>query len=347
MDPTRLPQAPYGPRFGGGVRQEPSMERRTFMALVAGSVLAAPLAAGAQQPGKVYRLGVMLASSASNNPLLDAFRQGLRELGWMDGKNIELEIRGDGNSERYPAIAAELIRLRVDMIVVANSPAAAAAKNATSTLPIVMVTVGNPVGRGLVDSIARPGGNITGLTIMEADIVGKQLQLLKETIPRASRVSVVRNARAASLSSKNLEVAAQLLAIQPQILEVRSPEEFDNAFSTMIRGRSDALLVMSDSMFFVHRKRLADLAIKARLPTMFTTSEYAEAGGLMAYGASSLYNFRRAAVYVDKILKGAKPADLPIEQPTQFEFVINLKTAKALGVTIPPSLLGRADRVIQ
>ena len=213
-----------------------------------------------------------------------------------------------------------------------------------------MVVVGNPVGRGFVDSIARPGGNITGLTIIDSDIVGKQLQLLKEAIPRASRFSVLRNAATptgAGLASKNLEVAAQLLGIQPQILAVRSPEEFDDVFSAMIRERSDALLVMSDSMFFAHRTRLADLAVKARLPTMFTTGEYAEAGGLMAYGANFLYNFRRAAVYVDKILKGAKPADLPIEQPTQFEFVINLKTAKALGVTIPPSLLGRADRVIQ
>jgi putative tryptophan/tyrosine transport system substrate-binding protein len=323
------------------------MERRTFMALVAGSVLAAPLAAGAQQPGKVYRLGVMLASSASNNPLLDAFRQRLRELGWVEGKNIELEIRGDGTSERYPAIAAELIRLRVDMIVVGNGPAAAAARNATSTLPIVMASVGNPVGRGLVDTIARPGGNITGLSLMDEDIVGKQLQVLKEAIPQASRVSVLRTAPARVLSSKNLEVAAQLLAIQPQTLGVRSPEEFDDAFSTMIRGRSDALFVMSDSMFFVHRKRLADLAIKFRLPTMFAGREYAEAGGLMAYGPSSLHTWHRAAIYVDKILKGAKPADLPIEQPTQFELVINLKTAKALGVTIPPSLLGRADRVIQ
>ncbi len=353
MDPTRLPQAPYGPRFGDGVQHEPSMERRTFMALVAASVLAAPLAAEALQPGKVYRIGWLVSSSVSPSAhFIDAFRQGMRELGWVEGKNFELEFSraAGGNFDRLPAIVAELIRLRVDLIVASNTPATVAAKNATSTLPIVIVVVGNPVGRGFVDSIARPGGNITGLTVIDSDIVGKQLQLLKEAIPRASRFSVLRNAATptgAGLASKNLEVAAQLLGIQPQILAVRSPEEFDDVFSAMIRERSDALLLMSDSMFFAHRTRLADLAVKARLPTMFTTGEYAEAGGLMAYGANFLYNFRRAAVYVDKILKGAKPADLPIEQPTQFEFVINLKTAKALGVTIPPSLLGRADRVIQ
>jgi putative ABC transport system substrate-binding protein len=324
------------------------MERRTFIALVSGGLLAAPLAAEAQQPGKVYRIGMMQLFTNVAPHLDDAFRQALRELGWVEGKNIEFVVlSADGKSDRLPAIAAELVRRKVDVIIASVRPLAEAAKKATSTIPIVIVVTGDPVGSGLVDSLARPGGNITGLSVMNVEVTAKSLQILKEAIPRASRVSTLQSWVGRGLTAKELEGAAQMLGIQLQVVVAQSPEAFDEAFSTMIRGRSDGLLVHSSPMFFLHRARLAELAAKARLPTIFGTSEYVQVGGLMAYSPSFLYNWRRAAVYVDKILKGAKPADLPIEQPTTFELVINLKTAKALGLTIPQSLLQRADEVIQ
>jgi putative ABC transport system substrate-binding protein len=326
------------------------ISRRTFIrgALV---VASAPLATEAQQAGKVYRIGLMLGSSVSAAaPHVDEFRQGLRELGWVEGKNFALEIRAaEGKYERFPAFAAELVRLKVDLIVAPTGPAAEAAKNATRTIPIVMMVVPDPVGSGLVASLARPGGNITGLSSLLVELSAKQLEILKEAIPQASRVSVLQNpaAPASPLMVKEVEGAARLLGTQLQVLAARSPEEFDGAFATMIRGRSDALFVLADPMFFLHRTRLADLAAKSRLPTMYAITEHAEAGGLMAYAANGKYNYRRAASYVDKILKGAKPADLPVEQPTRFELVINMKTAKALGLTIPPLLLLRADRLIE
>ena len=340
------------------------MERRVFLGTMAGGLLAAPLAAEAQQPAKVWRIGVILVGSISLAvPYLDAFRQGLRELGWVEGKNFALEVRAaEGKYERFPAFATDLGRLKVDIIVTSNAAAAWAAKNATSTIPIVMVNPGDPVGQGLVASLARPGGNVTGLSMMAVDITGKELAILKEAIPQASRVSVLQNpanadaevARGISPKSTTLvrmveevEGVARTLGIQLQVLSARSPEEFDGAFTTMIRGRSDALLVLADSMFFFHRTRLADLATKAHLPTMFNGAEYVEAGGLMSYATNNFHLWRRAAVYVDRILKGAKPADLPIEQPTKFEMIINMKAAKALGLTIPPALLVRADQVIQ
>jgi putative ABC transport system substrate-binding protein len=331
------------------------IDRRAFLAGTGAVLLAAPLAVEAQQPGKVYRIGLMFGSSVSASAhLIDAFKQGMRELGWVEGKNIEYEVRAaEGKPERFPAIAAELLRLKVDLLLAPTNPAARAAKNATSTVPIVIVVASEAVESRLVDSLARPGGNITGLTLATLETLAKQLQILKEAIPRASRVSVLQRVvggpQAPSVTSyqKELERAARLLRIQLQLVGVQSPEEFDDAFSTMTRGRSDALLVMSNYMFFLHRTRLAELAAKSRLPGMFPVAEYAEAGGLMAYAQSFRDCHRRAAVYVDKILKGAKPADLPVEQPTKFELVINLKTANALGLTIPPSLLGRADQVIQ
>jgi putative ABC transport system substrate-binding protein len=325
------------------------MDRRTFMGLVSGGVLTGPLAAEAQQAGKVYRIGLMLYFHASaSQHLLDAFRQALRELGWVEGKNIEFEIlTAEGKSDPLPAMAAELVRRRVDVIIALVRPFTEAAKKATSTIPIAMVTVGDPVGSGLVESLARPGGNITGLSVMTVELTAKALQILKEAIPRASRVSALQSWVGPSPVTTELERAAQFLGIQLQVVVAPSPEAFDEAFSTMIRGRSDALIVHSSPVFFLHQTRLVELAAKARLPAIFSASEYAQAGGLMAYAPNFLYHFRRAAVYVDKILKGAKPADLPIEQPTKFELVINLKTAKALGLTIPQSLLLRADEVIQ
>ena len=325
------------------------IDRRSFIAGSGAVLLTAPLGAEAQQPGKVYRIGWMIGSSVSASaPLIDAFKQGMRELGWVEGKNIDYEVRAaDGKLERLPAIAADLLRLKIDLFLTPTTAATRAARNATTTIPIVMVIPSDPLGAGLVDSLARPGGNVTGLSGMGMEIGSKQLQILKETVPPASRVSVLLTTSGPNAVRVELERAAKALGIQLQVLAARGPEEFDGAFSAMIRGRSQGLIIDSPPVYFLHRKQLAELAVKARLPAMFGSREYAEAGGLMAYGASFADNHRRAAVYVDKILKGAKPADLPVEQPTKFELVINLKTAKALGLTIPPSLLGRADEVIQ
>jgi putative ABC transport system substrate-binding protein len=330
------------------------VDRRRFLVTSLAGALAAPLAR-AEQAGKVYRIGWMIGSSISAAAHLnDAFRQGMRELGWVEGKNIEYEIRAaEGRLERFPEIVAELLRLKVDLFFTPTNAAAAAAKNATNTVPIVTAVASDVVESGLVDSLARPGGNITGLSLMTVDTLAKQLQLLKEAIPRVSRVSVLRRTGgrpqppAGSPWEQELKRAARLLRIQLQVVWVQGPEGFDDAFSTMTRERADALLVTSNYMFFLHRTRLAQLATKARLPGMYPVSEYVEAGGLMAYAQSLRDCHRRAAVYVDKILRGAKPADLPVEQPTKFELVINLRTAKALGLTVSPSLLARADQVIE
>jgi len=319
------------------------IDRRAFLGTLA--LLAAPLGVEGQQAGKVYRIGIMFVGSVGPHAYLDAFRQGLRESGWIEGKNIELEVRAaDGKLERLPGLAAELVRLKVDVIFAPNNPTAEAAKTATTSIPIVMAAVGDPVGKGLVGSLSRPGGNVTGLTMQEQDINAKQLQLLKELVPRVSRVSLL---GIQDDTPKDLEAAAKLLRIQLRAVAARSREEFEGAFSTIAREGSDALLVVPTPVFFLYRTPLVALSAKARLPTMYGAKEYAEAGGLMSYGTNYLYNYRYAAVYVDKILKGAKPGDLPIEQPTKFELVINLKTAKALGLTIPPSLLQRADQVIE
>jgi putative ABC transport system substrate-binding protein len=324
------------------------INRRTFLAGTGTVLIAAPLAAEAQQLGKVYRVGMMFGSSIPTSAhLVEAFRQGMRELGWVEGKNIEYEVRAaEGKFDRFPAIVAELLRRRVDIIVAPTTLATRAAKSATSTVPIIMVVASDPLGQGLVGNLARPSENITGLSLMATEILPKQLEILKEAVPQAARVSVLRNGPSLG-SVKELEGAAKQLRVELQVLTARSVEEIDGAFPAMVRGRCDAVLVVSDPLFYLHRTRLAELAVKARLPGIYPEQEYVEAGGLMAYGASFRYNFRRAAVYVDKILKGAKPADLPVEQPSKFELVINLKTAKALGLTIPPSLLGRADEVIQ
>ena len=328
------------------------MDRRGFLLVVGGSCLAAPLAAEAQPTGKVYRIGYLAQGSgsgaASLRPL-EGFRQGLRELGWVEGQNIVIEYRyAEGRIDRLPRLADELIQLKVDVIAASPTGAALAARNASRTIPIVGMSLTEPVELGLVASLARPGGNVTGVTYgVDTDIFGKQLGLLREAVPKVRRVAVLSNPSPAQpLIIRNITAAARSLGLQLQLLEAREPGEFDGAFAAMAKEHAGGLLVVGDSMFFLHRARLADLAVRHRLPSMSTQTQWVEVGGLMSYAASLPELYRRAAIYVDKILKGAKPADLPIEQPTKFELVINLKTAKALGLTIPQSLLLRADQVI-
>ena len=329
------------------------MDRRTFISSVTFGLLAAPLAVEAQQAGKVYRIGYLGAASPSDpsfQRFFEAFRKGLAQLGYVEGQNIAIESRwAAGKYERLPGLAAELVRLKMDVIVTAAVPAIRAAKEATSTIPIIMAVVVDPVATGLVASLARPGGNITGLSGMTPDLVGKQLGMLKEIVPRVSRVAVLWNPANPGNPPqlKAAEIAARTLGMRLQLLETRSPREIDSAFAAMTKEGASAVVVLVDVLFIDQRTRIAELAVKARLPTMFSQREHVEAGGLMGYGADLQDTFRRAAGYVDKVLKGAKPADLPIEQPTKFELVINLKTAKTLGLTIPPSLLARADQVIE
>ncbi len=314
-------------------------------------VLVAPLAAEAQQLAKAPRIGFLGGASPSAAAhLLDAFRQGLRELGYVEGQNIVIEYRwAEGRQERLLGLAAELVGLKVDVIVAPITTAALAAKNATTTIPIVMMVVNEPVRVGLVASLARPGGNITGLAAISDELWPKQLELLKETVPMVSRVAVLWNPANPSHGPalKGIVVAARSLGKQPQLHEARGPDEFDSAFAAMTRARAGALLVVADTLFFLHRTRIADLAMKARLPAIYGLREHVEVGGLMAYAADYADLYRRGATYVDKILKGARPAGLPVEQPTKFELVINLKTAKALGLAIPRSVLLRANRVTE
>jgi putative tryptophan/tyrosine transport system substrate-binding protein len=320
-------------------------------ALFAVFLLAVPLAAEAQTPARVHRIGFLSVLSLTNNPHdLEAFRQGLRELGYVEGQNIAIEYRfAEGRPERLPALAAELVHLKVDVIVTAAPAAPEAAQRATNTIPIVFAVVGDPVAVGLVASVARPGGNITGLSSMAPEVVGKQLELLKEVAPKISRMAVLQNPsnQAHPFVLRQAEGAARTLGLQLHIVQAGTPAEIDAAFATMRSQRAGGVLILRDSFFLAQRAQIAALAAKDRLPSVYGLKEQAEAGGLMAYGASTPPMYRRAATYVDKILKGAKPSDLPVEQPTKFELVINLKTAKALGLTIPPSLLQRADEVIQ
>ncbi len=316
------------------------------------AIVWAPPASDAQQPGKVHRIGYLSGTGATAAlPVLEAFRQGLREQGYVEGKNIVIEYRwADGRLERLPDLAAELVRLKVDVIFAVTPPPVLAARGATQIIPIISAMLSDPVESGLVASLARPGGNITGLTSTAGPgMVGKRLELLKEAVPKVSRVAILSNpttpAQPRLLSEA--KVAARSLRVRLHLTEARSPDEFDGAFAAMARERAGALLVLADPMSFLHRTRLADLAKERRLPTMHDLREYVEAGGLMSYGVDLTDNWRRAAVYVDKILKGAKPADLPIQQPTNFELVINLRTAKALGLTIPQIILFRATDMIQ
>jgi putative ABC transport system substrate-binding protein len=320
--------------------------------VVAVFILAAPLAADAQPAGAVHRIGYLTSGSATATPrTVEAFRQGLGELGWVEGQNIVIDYRfAEGRFDRLPDLAAELVRLKVEIIVAGPTPPAVAAKNATGTIPIVMWAVGDPVRLGLIVSLARPGGNVTGMSFsVGQEIVGKQLELLKETVPKVRRVAVLSNPANPShaLAISELKVAARSLGVQLQLLEARGPSEFDGVFAAMAKERVAALFVVTDTVFLLHRARLADLAVRNRLPSMYGLTDYVEAGGLMSYSPSTPGLLRGAARLVDKILKGAKPTDLPVEQPTKFELVINLKTAKALGLTIPPSLLLRADKVVE
>jgi putative ABC transport system substrate-binding protein len=327
------------------------MDRRTFLFVFSLGALSAPLAA-AQPTGKVYRIGYLGAGSATvSQPPVEAFREGLRELGLVEGQNIVIDYRfAEGSFDRLPDLAAELVRLRVDVIMAGPTPPAIAAKNATGTIPIVVAGVGDPVELGLIASLARPGGNVTGLSFsVGMDIFGKGLELLREAVPKIRRVAILSNPANPShaLAITNVKAAAGSLGVQLQLLEAREPNQFDGAFAAMAKERVDALLVVSDGMFILHRARLANLAAKNKVPSMHGVRENVEAGGLMSYGPSTVAAWRRTAFFVDRILKGAKPADLPVEQPTKFELVINLKTAKTLGLDMPASLLARADEVIE
>jgi ABC-type uncharacterized transport system substrate-binding protein len=330
------------------------IDRRTFLAGSSAVLLAAPGAVEAQPAGKVYRIAYLqVLPRAQNEQMLKALEEGLRGRGYVPGQNVFIEYRfADGKPERLPELAAELVGLKVDVIVTSQNPATVAAKQATTTIPIVTTLASDPVGAGLIASLARPGGNITGLTIdVTPEVGGKRLQLLKEFVPRVSRVAVLWNPAYRGFEPKPvfqaLEDAAQRLRVTLRKVEVRELGDFERAFDSMVSGRADGLYVITDPITFSHRRLIADLAVKNRLAATFNVSDFVEAGGFMSYGPDVRDLYRRAATYVDKILKGAKPGDLPVEQPTKFELVINLKTAKTLGLTIPPSLLQRADEVIQ
>ncbi len=318
-----------------------------IVSMVLGTLLT-PRSAPAQQPAKVARIGFLSTGVAGTN--IEAFRQGLQELGHVVGHNIAIEYRwAAGRDDRLPDLAADLVRLKVDIIVSTSSSAARAAQQATRTIPIVMAVSGDPVGTGLVASLARPGGNITGLTILSPELSGKRLELLKEAVPKVSRVAVLWNPAIPDkqLDFKETQAAARSLGVQLQSLEVRGAKDFDKVFQAAIKERAQALVTLSDPLTGSQGKRIVDFAAKSRLPAMYGDSGFVEAGGLMAYGPNISDLYRRAVFFVDKILKGAKPGDLPVQQPIRFELVINLDTAKKIVLTIPPNLLARADKVIK
>jgi putative ABC transport system substrate-binding protein len=335
------------------MRQAVLMDRRAFVGGIAGTVLLAPLSALAQAGGKIYRIGYLSTpSAAAVRNALDAFLAKLRDLGWIDGRTIAIEYRwAEGDVDRLPGLAAELVGRKVDLIVAPAASAAMAAKNATRTIPIVMMFPTDPVELGLVASLSRPGGNVTGTTYApDSGILGKQLELLKEAVPRANRVAILWNPADPGYTSQMsdaLEAVARARRIRLQRVAASGPNDLDGAFADMARERADALIGSGSSTWIVHRAKLAELAVRHRLPTMYGYREMVEAGALMAYGVNMVDFIGRAATYVDKILRGANPAQLPVEQPTTFELVINLKTAKALGLAVAQSLLLRADVVIQ
>ena len=313
--------------------------------------LLAPLAVEGQQAGKVRRIGFLGATSAfTERSRIEAFRRGLHELGYVEGENIVIEWRwAEGKFDRLPVLAAELVRLNVEIIVTGGSTSSGAAKKVTATIPIVMAQTNDPVGSGFVASLARPGGNMTGLSTLAPELSGKRLELLKEVVPKLSRVAVFGDSTTPgnALALRETEFAARTLKVQLQYLDILGPKDIETAFREASKGRADAVIVLGAPVLISQRRQMADLAVKNRLPATYGAEEFVEHGGLMSYGVSVSDLYRRAAVYVDKILRGAKPADLPVEQATKFEFVINLKTAKALGLTIPRSVLLRADQVIQ
>jgi ABC-type uncharacterized transport system substrate-binding protein len=327
------------------------VKRREFITLLGGAAAAWPLAARAQQPGKLPTIGFLVPGT----PLTDsqrhaAFVQRLRELGWTEGRNVAIEYRWpEGRNDRVAEIAVELVQIKVDVIVTTGTPAALAAKQATSAIPIVFAAAADPVGTGLVASLARPGGNVTGLSLQQADLAGKRLELLREVIPAVRRLAILANVGNPNAVPEMGEVraAARTLGLEVAVFEIRRTEDIAPAFEALIKDRSEALYVVGDPLLTTNRIRINTLAIGARLPTMHGQRGNVEAGGLISYGANFLDLFRRAAEYADKILRGAKPADLPVEQPNKFDLVINLVAAKALGLTVPPTLLARADEVIE
>ncbi len=329
------------------------MDRRAFLGTLAGSLLAAPLAVEAQQARKVWRIGYLTSGFKEvpgSNPGLTPFSQSLHELGYVEGRNVTLEIRyAEGRTERFPALAAELVNLKVDVLVAASTPGALAAKQATSTIPIVMVSVGEPVEVRLVDSLAQPGGNVTGLSLIAPQLAAKRLDLLKQALPKLSRVTVLWNSANQGMKARfqETQLGAQSVGVALQSVTVRSPDDFEPLFGAMTRNRPESLLVLADTVTVANRQRTVEFAARNRVPAIYEARTFVDSGGLMSYGVDFADHYRRTAIYVDKILKGTKPADLPVELPTKFEFVINLKTAKALGLTIPPSLLQRADQVIE
>jgi len=327
------------------------MQRREFITLRSGIVAAWPLAARAQQPAKIPRIGFLGNSTATMEAnLIGPLRDGLRELGYEEGRNVIIEFRwADGKYDQFPALVAELLAAKVDVIITAGTPATLAIKKATSTVPLVFIAVGDPVGTGVVPNLGRPGGNITGLSSIAPDLEGKRLELLREVVPKLSHVAFFLNPANAfhTASMRQARVAAQSLGIKLQPMEVNKSEQLDGAFASIVKEKPDALLILADRIFLHNRKRMMEFAIQQRLPSVNAYRELVEAGGLISYGPSYEDMHRRAAVYVDKILKGTKPADLPIEQPTKFTLLINLKTAKTLGLTVPPTLVARADELIE
>jgi putative ABC transport system substrate-binding protein len=324
------------------------IRRRDFITLLGGAA-AWPLAAHAQQAAKVWRIGMLeTISSAQNAPQLDAFRQRLQQLGYVEGINFVIEYRSaEGRGDRFPLLVAELIQRNVDLLVLRGTPAAIAVKNATSTIPVVMTAVGDPLL--VVASLSRPGGNLTGLSSFVVDLEAKRLELLKEIYPQAARVAALRNMANPAVQNnwKEVQIAAQLLSISAQLFDVRKSEDISLAFENAIKNQCNALLADQDALTQANKELIVSLAAKHRLPAIYPARDYAAAGGLMSFGVDYPDLYRRAATYVDKIVKGAKPADLPVEQPTKFELVINQKTANALGLDVPPTLLARADEVIE
>jgi putative ABC transport system substrate-binding protein len=327
------------------------MRKSVIRLMLSAMLFAHCLPAQAQQAKKVPRIGYLSSASPSaGSSRIEAFRQGLRELGYVEGKNLVIEWRfAEGKIDRLPALADELERLKVDIIVSASPPVTGAAKTATITIPIVMAQDPDPVGNGFVASLARPGGNVTGLASLTPELSGKRLELLKEIIPRLARVAVFGYSPEPGYAQvlREIELAAGAFKVELQCLDVLNPKDIENSFHAATKGRADAILVMNSPVFIAYRKQVADLAVQNRLPAIYYSTEFVEDGGLMSYGVSFTDLYRRAATYVHKILKGAKAGDLPVEQPTKFEFIINLKAAKQIGLTIPPNVLARADKVIR
>ncbi len=348
MPPTRNP-GPQGALVGHAAGRR---RRLCLLAAITLAVLVAPPAAGAQQAARVYRIGLLDYSPAEPARIAwwDAFRRGLQELGWVEGRTVAFETRwGEGKVQRLPDLAADLVRLKVDLIVVTSTPGAQAAMQATKEIPIVFGNVSDPIASGIVASLARPGGNATGWSNMLPELSGKLLELLKEVKPGIARVAVLWNPGnpGKTLDIKEAQVAARVLGVTLQSLELRTSKDMETTFSVMSKGRPDGIITLLDALTLAHRQRIVDFAAQKRLPAIYQASEFVRAGGLLSYAPNIEYQWHHAATFADKILKGAKPADLPVEQPTRFELVINLRAAKALGLTFPPSILIRADQVIQ